>query len=222
MGVKKSNLKDREPLRWSSDLAYAVGLLVTDGSLSKDGRHIVLVSKDSEQLTNFSRAIGKRQLPVDKTKSGYTGKYVPRIQFSDVVLYRFLLGIGLKPNKTKTIGEILVPEEYLFDFLRGHHDGDGYFYSYFDPRWVSSFMYYLSFTSSSKRHIEWIRARLKSSIGVWGHITRDQKKTVYNLKYAKKEGLKILKRMYDDKEAICLSRKKLKIIEALGKIEQCL
>lgn len=221
MKITKSESKSTV-LQWSSDLAYAVGLLVTDGSLSKDGRHIVFVSKDHEQLTNFSRALGRRQLPIDKTRSGYTGQYVPRIQFSDVSLYRFLLGIGLMPNKTKTIGKILMPKEYLFDFLRGHHDGDGYFYSYFDPRWPSSFMYYLSFVSSSKRHIDWIRFQLKESLGVCGHITQDQKKTVYNLKYGKKEGLEILKRMYHEEAAVCLSRKKLKIIEALGKIGQCL
>lgn len=222
MGKRGPKPKKVINFEWSSGLAYAVGLLVTDGSLSKDGRHIVFVSKDIEQLTNFSRALGNREFNVDKTKSGYTGQYVPRIQFSDVALYRFLLGIGLTPNKTKTIGKVLIPKEYFFDFLRGHHDGDGYFYSYFDPRWPKSFMYYLVFLSSSKRHIEWIRSQLKIFLGVSGHITQDQRKTVYNLKYAKKEGLQILKKMYDDENPVCLSRKKLKIIEALGKIGQCL
>lgn len=222
MGKRGPQPKKTINFEWSPGLAYAIGLLVTDGSLSKDGRHIVLVSKDTEQLANFSKALGHREFTVDKTKSGYTGKYIPRIQFSDVSLYRFLLSVGLTPNKTKTIGRVLIPEEYFFDFLRGHHDGDGYFYSYFDPRWKASFMYYLGFVSSSKQHVEWIRSQLKSLIGVSGHITQDQKKTVYSLKYAKKEGLQILKRMYNDKNAICLSRKKLKIIEALGKIGQCL
>ena len=37
-------------MKWTSELAYAVGLLTTDGSLSKDGRHIDLTSKDVEQL----------------------------------------------------------------------------------------------------------------------------------------------------------------------------
>lgn len=222
MGKRGPKLKEIISLEWSPGLAYAVGLLVTDGSLSKDGRHIVFVSKDIEQLTNFSKALGGRKFTVDKTKSGYTGQYVPRIQFSDVAFYGFLLSIGLTPNKTKTIGEVLVPKEYFFDFLRGHHDGDGYFYSYFDPRWKASFMYYLGFISSSKQHIDWIRKQLKGSLGVCGHITQDQKKSVYLLKYAKKEGLQILKKMYSDEKAICLSRKKLKIIEALGKIGQCL
>lgn len=222
MGKRGTKPNGTTKLKWSSELAYVVGLIVTDGSLSKDGRHIVFVSKDREQLNNFSRALGNKKFTIDKTKSGYTGKYVPRIQFSDVLLYRFLLSIGLVPNKTKTLGKILIPKRYFFDFLRGHYDGDGYFYSYFDPRWLSSFMYYLIFTSSSKQHLNWIRDRLNNSLGVFGHVTHDQKKTVYNLKYAKREGFKILKKMYSNKDVICLSRKKLKIIEALDKIGQCL
>ncbi len=218
MGKRGPKPKGRVLLKWSSGLAYAVGLLVTDGSLSKDGRHIILVSKEIEQLNNFSVALGCQKFTLGRTKSGYTGQYIPRIQFSDVLLYQFLLSIGLMPNKTKTIGEVLVPEEYFFDFLRGHYDGDGYFYSYYDPRWLSSFMYYIVFVSSSKQHIDWIRAQLKALIGVQGHITQDKKKTVYSLKYAKKEGLKIMKKMYSDKDAVYLSRKKLKVIEALGKI----
>src|SRR2546428_1503491 len=34
------------PLEWSSTMAYVVGLLATDGCLSKDRRHIILTSCD--------------------------------------------------------------------------------------------------------------------------------------------------------------------------------
>lgn len=214
-GVKP---KSKVKLEWSANFAYAIGLLVTDGSLSNDGRHILLVSKDVEQLNNFLQALGNIKNRLSRSKSGYTGQYIPRVQFSDALFHRFLVSIGVTPNKTKTIGKILMPDEYFFDFLRGHHDGDGYFYSYFDPRWKSSFIYYLAFVSSSKAHIDWIRNHLKMFLGVWGHLTKDHRTTVHQLKYAKQEGLKILKRMYSDKKSICLSRKRLKIIEALGSI----
>ncbi len=36
-------------MKWTANLAYAVGLITTDGCLSKDGRHIDLTSKDLEQ-----------------------------------------------------------------------------------------------------------------------------------------------------------------------------
>ncbi len=42
--------------RWNANLAYAVGLIAADGCLSKDGRHIILVSKDIEQLLDFLNA----------------------------------------------------------------------------------------------------------------------------------------------------------------------
>ena len=44
-------------LEWSSDMAYAVGLMATDGHLSIDGRHLDLTSKDVEQLENFKKAL---------------------------------------------------------------------------------------------------------------------------------------------------------------------
>ena len=36
----------RIKIEWSPEFAYAIGLIVTDGSLSKDGRHINFSSKD--------------------------------------------------------------------------------------------------------------------------------------------------------------------------------
>jgi hypothetical protein len=215
MGKSGIKPKGKVKIIWSPNFAYAMGLLATDGSLSKDGRHILFTSKDNEQLENFLKALGHIKNKISTIKSGYTGQDIPRIQFSDVLFYKFLLNIGFTPNKTKTINKILVPNKYFFDFLRGHYDGDGYFYSYFDPRWPTSFLYYLVFTSASRIHIDWIRNQLKISLKIWGHITKDQKKTVYQLKYAKQEAGKILKRMYYDKSVLCLSRKRLKIVKAL-------
>ena len=48
-----------------------------------------------------------------------------------------------------------------------------------------------------------------------GHITRDSKKSVYQLKYAKTESLKLLPKMYYNSKVICLSRKRFKIEKAL-------
>lgn len=42
---------------WSQLFAYALGLLVTDGSLSKDGRHIIFTSKDRELVEHFCRCL---------------------------------------------------------------------------------------------------------------------------------------------------------------------
>ena len=43
---------------WSHELAYAVGLIVADGCLSKDGRHIDFTSTDIEQIVLFKECLG--------------------------------------------------------------------------------------------------------------------------------------------------------------------
>ena len=150
-----------------------------------------------------------------KARGGEKEKRYYRIQIGDVLFWNFLKSIGLSPAKSKTIGKVAIPSKYFSDFLRGSHDGDGHFYSYWDPRWKSSFMYYVCFSSASLAHIEWLRDELRKRMSVRGHITKASKKVCYQLKYAKKEGLKVIKVMYKSK-GVFLPRKKLKIAKVLG------
>src|SRR3989344_1512456 len=133
--------KNKVKIQWSPEFAYAIGLLTTDGNLSPDGRHIDFTSKDLEQLNNFMKCTSIK-VKIGFKISGFTGMKTTRIQFGDINFYKFLLSIGLTPRKSKTLGAIDIPNKYFFDFLRGHFDGDGSFYSYWDPRWRSSFMFY--------------------------------------------------------------------------------
>lgn len=207
--------KGKVRIKWSGNFAYAVGLLATDGCLSKDERHIILTSKDHSQLTNFLTSL-KIKNYIGYTTSGVNGRKYARIQFGDVLFYRFLQSIGLTPAKSLTLGKLKIPKKYFFDFLRGCFDGDGSSYSYWDLRWRSSFMFYVSFASASPAFIEWIRDEIYTSTSAYGHITHSLKKnTYYQLKYAKRDGLKVLKKMYHRRNAICLSRKRLKIEKTL-------
>ncbi len=129
MGKRGPEPEGKVKIKWSPNFAYAIGLIATDGCLSKDGRHIILVSKDVDQLNNFKSCLSLEN-KIGTTVSGYNGKSYTRIQFGDVLLYKFLLSIGLTPAKSKTIGKLKIPEIYFFDFLRGVLDGDGYAYSY--------------------------------------------------------------------------------------------
>lgn len=213
-------MRGRKPLskvkiEWSSDFAYAIGLITTDGNLSPDGRHIDFTSQDKEQLLNFMKCLGIKVKIGHKT-SGFTDRGCSRIQFGDVNFYRFLLSIGLTSRKSKTLSQLKIPGKYFFDFLRGHFDGDGTFYSYFDPRWRSSFMFYTVFISASMSHIVWLRDILQKRLKIVGHITHTQKTSWYQLKYAKKESLKLLKKLYYTNEITYLSRKYLKIKRALA------
>lgn len=202
-------------IKWSPEFAYAIGLLATDGNLSPDGRHISFTSKDRELVEIFGHSLGIKNVIGRKTRGHDLEKKYFVVQFGDVGFYKFLLSIGLTPNKSKILGTIDIPRVFFLDFLRGHFDGDGTFYSYWDPRWRSSFMFYTVFISASKQHVLWLQNEIEELIGIKGHITKSVTNSVYNLKYAKAESLKLLPKIYYSKKVICLSRKRIKIDKAL-------
>ena len=224
MGKRGTKPQGKVKVKWSPNFAYALGLLATDGNLSPDGRHITFTSKDLELIKIFNECLGLENHIGRKGSGSTSGKKYFVSQFSDVIFYRFLISIGITPRKSLTIGRVKIPIKYMKDFLRGCSDGDGTFYSYWDPRWKSSFMFYTEFISASKKHITWLREQIEKLIGIKGHITTGQKiggNVCYQLKYAKKESLRVLKYMYYS-DVPCLTRKKLKINKALSIIGESL
>ena len=214
--IRDRKLKGDAIIKWSPNFAYAIGLIATDGCLGRDGAYIDLTSKDLEQINNFKKCLGIT------AKIGYkisgSGHISRRIQFRNEEFYSFLVGIGLTPSKSKTIGKVKVPKQYFFDFLRGSFDGDGTFYSYLDKRWKSSFMFYTEFICASQDHINWIRETINENLEVTGHVTTNSNNICKQLKYAKSDSLKVLRKMYYSPNVICLSRKRLKINKILAMI----
>lgn len=215
MGKRGPKPKKIIDTKWRPNLAYAVGLIATDGCLSSNGLLFDLTSKDREQLLNFSKCLGVNFKIGNKWNS--KGDECLRIQFKNRIFYDFLLSIGLTPIKSLTMGKLAIPDKYFFDFLRGSFDGDGCFYSYWDPRWRSSFMFYLTFASGSYRHILWLREEIYNRLSIKGHISKSKREgSIFGLRYAKKQALEIIKKMYYTPKVVCLSRKRKKIKKALG------
>lgn len=198
----------KQPIKWSSEIAYAVGLITADGCLSSDRRHIDFTSKDKQLIYTFKKCLGLKNKIGSKT-SGFSNKKCSRIQFGDIVFYKWLLGIGLTPNKSKTINKLKIPNEYFFDFFRGYFDGDGSSYSYWDKRWRSSFMFYTILTSGSLSYLKWLKTKLKNRLKINGYITVG--KRCWQLKYAKKESKALISKMYYKKNLPCLERKYRKL-----------
>lgn len=203
-------------IKWSPEFAYAIGLLTTDGNLSPDRRHINFTTKDKELAELFRECLGLTNAIGRKARGHEEEKKYYCVQFGDVIFYNFLLGIGLMPRKSKVLSELAISEKYFFHFLRGHFDGDGTFFSYWDPRWRSSFMFYTEFVSASRAHIMWLQGLLFKKLKVKGHITHDGRRICYQLKYAKKESLILFRKMYEEKRTFFLKRKYLKIKKALS------
>lgn len=195
-------------IKWTPDFAYAIGLIVTDGCLSKDGRHIDFTSKDENLVKTFSECL-KLKNKIGKKISGFTGrKDYYRIQFGDVNFYNWLLNIGLSPHKSKTIKKLKIPDKFLFDFLRGHFDGDGSIYEFWDKRWRSSYMFYIQFSSASIIHLQWLEDKIYRSAGILGSIKKTRR--AYQLGYAKKGSRILFKKMFYNKNIPYLKRKFIK------------
>ena len=217
--MPKSKLPDKN-FKWTSDLAYAIGLIVTDGSLSKDGRHIILTSTDIQLLKTFKKCLNLSNKISETFHNTWAKKRVFRIQFGNVQLYRWLLKIGLFPNKTYTIKDIKIPDKYFLDFLRGHLDGDGSICT-LEDRWNTfkspKYVYdrlWICFISASKNHIFWLRENIIKLCGVKGHTWErkpkrpDQNTSMWGIKFAKKESIKLLNQMYYKSNLPCLKRKR--------------
>ena len=218
MGKRGQKPKGKVKIEWSSDFAYAIGLIVSDGNLSPNGRHIIFTSKDLELIQLFQKALGI-QVHIGRKANGMSPKKIYYVaQFGDVLFYKFLMDIGLMPNKSKVIGEIKIPPKYFFDFLRGSFDGDGCTYSYFDPRWRSSFMFYTCFVSASPAHIIWLREEIYKRVKVRGHVALSSGRSLQQLKYAKADSLKLLRKIYYPRNVKSLSRKRLKIVKMLATV----
>jgi hypothetical protein len=193
-------------LDWSAELACVVGLLTTDGNLSPDGRHIAFVSKDIEQVECLRDLLSLNNR-ITRKASGFNpdGVYW-LLQFGSVAFYRWLLEIGLTPRKSKTLGRLDVPDEFFFDFLRGHLDGDGMIRAYQDPVYPNSRRLYVVFHSASRPHLEWIQDVTGRLIGVTGYVETGVR--IFRLTYAKTESLVLLPSMYHHSDIPCLKRKR--------------
>lgn len=216
--MKLMKPKSGVKISWSVPFAYAMGLLVTDGSLSKDGRHFDFTSKDKDLVKIFSECLGLEN-KISKKISGYTGrKDYFHIQFGDVNFYKWCVDFGLMPNKSRALKNLKVPDNYFFDFLRGCFDGDGCIYAYWDPRWHSSYMFYIEFCSASLDFIKWMRNRIVFLLSHKGEIISSRSSATWQLRFAKKGSVSIFLRMFHSKNVPHLKRKFIKA-QRIFKIE---
>lgn len=120
--------------------------------------------------------------------------------------YRWLVEIGLHPNKSKSLGSLKIPDAYFWDFLRGHLDGDGTLKVYNDPHYPQAQRLYVTFHSASQEHVTWLRGSISRLSDVCGYI--DEGVRVWRLNYAKTEALIVLSHMYHASDVPCLQRKR--------------
>src|SRR4029077_16861477 len=86
---------------WTAAMAYAVGLIATDGCLIERGHAIAFVSQDAQLVEALMICLGRKpKYRVDRTRAG---RELYRIQVKDATLYRWLEQAGLTPRKSLTL-----------------------------------------------------------------------------------------------------------------------
>lgn len=198
---------------WTRELAYAIGLLATDGNLSKDGRHLTVTSADPD-LLDVLRASLALQAPV--RQAGPRGRCY-RVQWSDRCFYRWIEGVGLSPAKSRSLGPLAIPDQYFADFARGCIDGDGSIVVYVDryhcgknARYVYERLY-VTLVSASRPFVDWFRATLSRLIGIRGSISERvsrAERPYWVLRYARRESSRLLPWLYYAPSVPCLARKR--------------
>jgi len=217
--MSRTKLPDKN-FKWTPELAYVVGLLVTDGCLSSDGRHIIMKSSDLQLLRTFKKCLSLSNGIKQTFNNGWATRPAYRLQFGNVQLYRWLLKIGLTPRKTYTIEKIKIPNKFFRDFIMGHIDGDGSIWSYKDyyntyknPKYIYKRLW-VRLMSASEKHMIWWRKKVTERLNVSGHFSErkpwrdDQTTSTWNLKFGKKESIKLLSQIYYNSDVPCLLRKR--------------
>ena len=202
-------------IEWLSSFAYGVGLMTSDGNLNSDGRHLSFKSAENELIEKFKTSFKLTNKITRSARGGEPEKRYLNVFFGDVVFYRFLNSIGITKAKSKTIKAVTIPDLHFADFLRGLFDGDGTFYTSWDKRWPSSFVFQIAFASASLEFIRWLKARLTHLYGVKGIICKGA--GVFNLRYVKGDTRKLYAVMYHHENLLYLTRKYRKIRDAFQK-----
>lgn len=199
---------------WTPTLAYAVGLLATDGCQT-DGRHLAFPSADRELVETLLRCLGKtNKVATTRTK---TGGVMFRTQIGDVALCRWLLTVGVTPRKSLTLGPLGVPDELILECARGLMDGDGSISNFVHAATKKTYPNYryerivVEFNSASRAHLEWLRGKLHDYAGGpgWLEITppKNGRHEYVTLRYNKRDGLRLLPLLYRDPTVPRLERK---------------
>lgn len=198
---------------WTPERAYAVGLIATDGNLSRDGRHLTVTSADRDLLEVLRACLAVTA----RTKRLGPGSRCYRVQWSDRRLYRWLEGIGLSPAKSRTLGPLTIPDDCFVDFVRGCIDGDGSIVVYVDryhavkdPRYVYERLY-VTLVSASRPFLDWIRETVGRLVGTRGSISERSSRRgrpYWVLRYARRESTRLLHWLYYAPSVTCLPRKR--------------
>ncbi|WP_432364015.1 LAGLIDADG family homing endonuclease [Sporosarcina sp. UB5] len=121
---------------WSHEMAWVLGLFITDGHVNKQVHSVYLSQNDEDILRKVAKL-----MDANPTIAKGTGtRKTPMLIINSKVIKQDLEQLGITPNKSYTVSFPDVPDKYLPAFVRGIIDGDG---------WVDREGYRMNITTAS-------------------------------------------------------------------------
>ena len=193
--------------RWSSTMAYVLGVVFTDGCLDvrKQSRknlvrrvpHLSMAQKDSELLLKVLAVMECNANLHYRPRKKYGDKVSGAVYYFDFActpIYPDLLRLGLSSKKSLDIEFPDIPEEYVRHFIRGCWDGDGSVYIEKHTGKICA-----SFVSGSEKFIEGIlKALEKAGLPKRTIYVRKGKIPSYYFRFCGKQCLDLCHFLYDD------------------------
>lgn len=198
---------------WSPEMAYILGLLITDGCISKSKNssyRISLCLNDKDLLCEVVKTIGSAHNITESKHQKGLNTFI----FGREKIAQDLIKLGMKPRKSLDIEFPYAPKEYLHDFIRGVFDGDG---SVFYDNKCKIKKLRTSFTSGSKNFIYKLEQELQGLGMSKRNLYKTYRKNIsYSFKYGHDESIKLFNIMYVDLENdLFLKRKYDKFVNAM-------
>lgn len=126
INVRKYSVNDDYFDNESHNMAYILGFLSADGTVSRNGNRIKIGLSSVDR--NFLELI-KEELGVEKKIFDYetnNGYLVSELQFNSQKIKQKLAEYNVVPGKTETFTfPTNLSKKYWIDFIRGYFDGDG-------------------------------------------------------------------------------------------------
>lgn len=177
---------------WTSDMAYVLGFILTDGCVS--GNTVSISQAVPEPLEAIKRMMSSEH-PINLVSNGGNPLYtlnICRKSFVTAIGKR-----GIYPAKSLTVELPYVPDAHFPDFLRGVIDGDG---------WAHPKGYMVTITSGSKEFAEQLTERL---ITAGFPFRTEHDGYAYRIKLSGKDEIKRLESyLYYDPNAFYIARKR--------------
>ena len=123
----------------TADKAYWLGFITADGYVTYNPKHrsytlgIELNADDKFHIEKFTNAIDSDAQITTRLRHNFVDKgYNTVYKMASVRIYskymvESLFKYGIIPNKTYILSSIKIPDEYIWDYIRGYFDGDGTF-----------------------------------------------------------------------------------------------